>query len=190
MKNVHPDFRRAVRLLEGGQTREALGLSDALIASDCERTRLDGYMCRGMVFEDGGDGIDIDLEKSLESYRRASLIAPGAITFLSMARVSIGLGDFAGAYKFLQLSESYEVSPELLLGFAYYFEQVSPVNTEKAMDFYFRAAMKGRFAGFFGYSRVARTSGKNSKALLMDCLRLLTGPFIALAIGKRARYQF
>ena len=190
MKRVHPDFRRAMQLLEDGRTREAAGLADALIESNSERERLDGYMCRGMVFEDGGDGIEIDLKKSLDSYRRASLIAPGSITFMSMARVSLGLGDYSEAYKFLQLSRSYEVTPELLLGFALYFELSYPADPEKAMDYYFKAAMKGRFAGFFGYSRVARASGRRLKAFLMDCLRLLTGPFIALAIGARARYQF
>lgn len=190
MSKVHSDFKRAVRLLEDKRAGEALSLADALISSSDERNRLDGYMCRGMVFEDGGIDVEVDLEKSLDSYRRAALIVPDAVTFLSLARVSLRRRDYPGAFRFLEISTEYGVLPETVLGFAAYYEEVSPMDGVRAKRCYMKAAMRGRFSGFFGYSRVARAMGQPIRAMLMNCLRIATGPLIALAIGSRARFQF
>lgn len=190
MRRVHPDFRKGVRLLEQGQAGQALRLAEALIRSEDEMDRLDGYSCRGMVFEDGGLDVAIDLERSLDSYRRASLIVPCAVSFLHLARISLKQKDFAQSWRFLEISSGYEVTPEILLGYAQWFEESVPMDAEKAMFYYWKAALRGRFAGFFGYSRVARSAGQPLRALSMDVLRILTGPLIALAIGVRAQYQF
>lgn len=143
-----------------------------------------------MIYEDGGYDVPVDLSRSLDSYRRASLIAPGAVTFLNLARVSLKLKRYSEAYGFLDQSAAYEISPETVLGYGHYFEESEPMDAESAKRYFFKAAMQGRFAGFFGYSRVSRAVGQNLRALLMDCARILLGPFIALAIGARARYQF
>ena len=190
VSKVHPDFQRAVRLLERGQAGQALVLADSLIKSSDEMSRLDGYMSRGMVFEDGGVDVEIDLERSLDSYRRASLIVPDAVTFLNLARVSLKQRNFAVALKFLEISAEYEVLPETLLGFGAYYEAVVPMDGEAAKSHFMKAAMKWRFAGFFGYSRVARAMGQPVRAFLMDCLRIAAGPWIALAVGTRARFPF
>lgn len=190
MSKVHPDFKRAVHLLEIGQAGEALVLANSLIESSDEMSRMDGYMSRGMVFEDGGFDVDVDLEKSLDSYRRASLIVPDAVPFLSLARVSLKQRNYPAALKFLEISAEYEVLPETLLGFGAYFEEVVPMDGERAKSYFMKAALRGRFSGFFGYSRVARAIGQPIRAFMMDCLRIATGPWIALAIGTRARFPF
>lgn len=190
MSRVSSDFRAAVRLLDKGEASKALALADSLVASIEETSRIDGYMCRGMIYEDGGDGVPVDLDRSMDSYRRASLIAPGAVAFLSLARVSLRRKHCDEAFRFLNESASFEISPETLLGYGHYFEECESVGSEKAMRYFFKAAIRGRFAGFFGYSRVSRAAGRNFRALLMDCARIALGPFIALAIGARARYQF
>jgi TPR repeat protein len=190
MKNVHADFRRAVQLLERGQADQALRLADSLTSSMDERHRLDGYMCRGMIFEEGGSDLCVDLDKALDSYRRASLIAPNSITFTSLARVSLKRRAYAESLRFLQIAADHELTPEVLLGFAQYSEESVPMDASKAKSYYLRAALKGRFSGFFGYSRMSRKMGQPVRAALVDALRIIAGPLIALAIGARARYQF
>lgn len=190
MRKVHRDFKIGVRLLERGQAAKALALAEDLIRSEGELDRLDGYTCRGMVFEEGGVDVEVDLDRSLDSYRRASLIAPNAITFLHLARVCLRRKDFPQALRFLEMSAGYDVTPEILLGFAQWFEESDPGDSRKSKSFYLKAALRGRFSGFFGYSRVARAAGQPWRALAMDVARIVCGPFIALAIGKRARFSF
>lgn len=189
MRKVHRNFRIGVHLLEKGQAVQALALAEELIRSDDEMDRLDGYSCRGMVFEDGGLDVAVDLDKSIDSYRRASLIAPNAVTFLHLARVTLKRKEFSQSLRFLEISAGYE-TPELLLGFAQWFEESDPPDYGMAKSYYAKAALRGRFVGFFGYSRVARVVGQPLRALAVDVLRILSGPFIALAIGARARFQF
>ncbi|WP_367345824.1 hypothetical protein [Stenotrophomonas bentonitica] len=189
---MRSDFKRAVRLLEEGRAAEALALALArqLAASSDEDRRLDGFLCLGYVYEDGDADLEPDYDKSLDSFRRASLIAPHGVTFLNLARVSLKRREYAAALRFLDISAGYELSPETLLGYGYYFEELVPADTDQAKSYFLRAALRGRFAGFFGYARAARASGQHGRALMMDCARIVSGPFIALAIGARATFQF
>lgn len=190
MRKIHRDFKNGVRLLEQGRAAQALALAENMIRSEAEMDRLDGYTCRGMVFEDGGLDVEVDLDKSLDSYRRASLIAPNAISFMHLARISLKRREFPQALRFLEISADYEVTPEILLGCAQWFEESDSQDLRRAKSYYVKAALRGRFAGFFGYSRVARAAGEPLRALAMDVARILCGPLIALAIGTRARFQF
>jgi hypothetical protein len=190
MRKVHQNFRIGVRLLEKGQAAQALALAEELIRSEDEMDRVDGYSCRGMVFEDGGQDVAVDLDRSIDSYRRASLIAPNAVTFLYLARVTLKRKEFPQSLRFLEISAGYEETPEILLGFAQWFEESDPPDYGMAKSYYAKAALSGRFAGFFGYSRVARAAGQPLRALAVDIARILSGPLIALAIGTRARFQF
>lgn len=190
MRRAGSDFKLAVRLLEKGKAVEALVLAQQLVASPDEDARIDGFMCLGYLYEQGGADMEPDFDKSLDSYRRASLIAPHGITFLDLARISLKRKDFPAALRFLDISAGYEITPETQLGYGQYFEEVIPPDAEKAKSHFARAALRGRFAGFFGYSRIARASGQHGRAMLMDCARIAAGPFIALAIGVRAQYRF
>lgn len=189
-RRVHPDFKQAIRLLEEGQARTALKLAERLVASATEMVRLDGHICRGIVYEDGGIDLEPDFGKAMDSYRRASLIAPCADTFIHLARMSMKMNNYPAALRFLTISEDHEQTPEVLLGFGLYHEAHIPEGASAAKSYFVKAALRGRFAGFFGYSRVARSIDQNFRALGMDCMRIVSGPFIALAIGVRARYQF
>lgn len=125
-RRATPGFRHAVTLLDTGRASEVLDAAEALVASSDEADRLDGYFCKGMAYEDGGVDLEPDLDRSLDNYRRASLIAPGAITFMSLARVSLKKKDHPAARRFLDISANYEVTPETLLGFGHYFEDHLP----------------------------------------------------------------
>lgn len=190
MRRASFGFKLALQLLEKGRAVEALALAQQLVGSSDEDARIDGFMCMGYVYEQGGADMEPDFDKSLDCFRRASLLAPHGITFLDLARISLKRKDFPAALRFLHVSAGYEIMPETLLGYGQYFEEVLPPDAEKAKSHFLRAALRGRFAGFFGYSRVARASGQHGRAFLMDCARILSGPIIALAIGVRAQYRF
>ncbi len=100
------------------------------------------------------------------------------------------LGDFSRALRYLESAAEFEVAPELILGFAKFYEECSPADGLAAKRLYIKAALKGRFAGFFGYSRVARKMGQHGRALAVDCIRVMLGPLMALLLGKKAQYQF
>jgi hypothetical protein len=184
------DFNVAMDLLSKGKAREALAWAEALIESEDESRRLDGFLCRGLVYEDGGEGVCVDLHVALDSYRRVSLIAPSSVAFSNLARVSMKLKDFSRAAKYLGIAAEFEMTPEVILGLALFHEESSPFDGEAAKRLYIRAACKGRFAGFFGYSRVARKLGERGRAFAVDCIRVLLGPAIAVLVGKKSQYQF
>lgn len=190
MSHAKDQFKSAMDLLSEGNAREVLLWAESMIASEEESRRLDGLLCRGMVYEDGGVGVNVDLKAALDSYRRVSLIAPCSVAFANLARVCIKLTDFPRALHYLESAADYESTPEVALGFARFYEERLPADRPAAKRLYIKAAMKGRFAGFFGYSRIARSLGQSGRALAMDCMRVLLGPFIALLLGRRARYQF
>lgn len=194
LKNRRKDeFAQAMRLLDVGCAREALEIGNYLVSSDDEGDRLSGYLCRGLAYEDGGKDLEPDLEKSIDNYRRASLIAPDALSFCYLARASMKIATGVGyqrAFRYLQEAEALGLTPEVILGFAYYYRTKPDVDLDAAKKNYMRAALAGRFAGFFGYAEVARLLGQNGRALVADCLRIALGPLIALLIGKRAQDRF
>ncbi|MFV1849023.1 tetratricopeptide repeat protein [Stenotrophomonas maltophilia] len=190
MSYTGEEFKVAMDLLSKGEAGKALSLAESLIESEDESKRLDGYLCRGMVYEDGGEGVCVDLDVALDSYRRVSLIAPSSIAFSNLARVSMKLKDFSRAIRYLEIAGEFEMTPEVILGFALFHEESSSFDGRAAKRLYLRAALNGRFAGFFGYSRVARKLGERGRALAVDCIRVLLGPVIAFIIGKKSQFQF
>jgi len=184
------DYGAAIKLLHRGRAKDALFIAERLVASSVESERLDGYMCLGAVYEDGGDDVAIDLSRAISAYRQAAVINPCGLTFMSLARVQMLSGLFPESFRSLGFALEYGESPELYLGFAQYYECNGAGELEKSAKFYRRAASTGRFAGFFGYSRVARLMGRKGVATLVDALRIVMGPFIFLLIGAKARYTF
>lgn len=186
-------FSKAMRLLDDGYAKDALQIGNDLVSSEDEGDRLSGYLCRGLAYEDGGDDLQSDIEKSIYNYRQAALIAPDAISFCNLARASMKKGSGNGyqdALKFLQEAAEINVTPEVILGFAHYHRTKPDRDLDAAKKFYLRAASQGRFLGFFGYSELARELEQNFRALVVDCLRIILGPFIALLLGKRAQDRF
>ena len=185
------EFEKATRLLDLGKVREALVIADAFLAKKDEGSRLSGYLCRAMAYEDGGDGIAQDFDKAIDNFRRASLIAPWSGAFVNLARVSMKRKDgYADARRFLDVALSYSLTPEVVLCLAHYYETKPDPELMFAKECYVKAAFLWRFAGFFGYSRVARQMGQWGRALCVDILRLILGPILALLIGAKAQYRF
>lgn len=182
-----------MRLLERGQPKEALRCAELLIASESEADRLSGHLSRGWIYEDGGPGLDVDLVRAFHSFLQVSLIAPDAVSYLNLARVSVKMGGdrgFSDAYKYLNLAAQSQLTPEVLLGFAtYYCEKPSP-DLRQARRYFLKAALRGRFAGFFGYSRVSRLLKQHYLAFGADVLRVIVAPLLLLMIGSRTRNRF
>lgn len=182
-----------MRLLDDGCAKDALEIGNALVLSEDEGDRLSGYLCRGLAYEDGGQDLQPDIEKSIYNYRQAALIAPDPISFCYLARASMKISGGRGyqdAFKYLQEAAGIGLTPEVILGFAHYHRTKPDADLDAAKKFYLRAAASGRFRGFFGYSEVARELRQNVRAFVADCIRITLGPFIDLLLGKRAQDRF
>lgn len=100
-------------------------------------------------------------------------------------------GDRAEKAKaYLNEAARMEKSAEVLLGYAAFFHRGPGRDPRRAKSYYVRAALLGRFQGFFGYSKISRELGQLGRAALVDVVRILVGPFLALVLGARARGSF
>lgn len=185
------EYSKVVMLLDRGRAYDALLIADRLIHSGNEDSYLLGLLCRGMVYEDGGERVEQDFDKAMDNYRRVSLIAPCGLAFINLARVSMKRhGGYPDARRFLDVALTYGMTPELALCLAEYYETSPEPDLSYAKQCYVKAAFLWRFAGFFGYSRVARRMGQWGRALCVDVLRLVLGPILALLIGSKAQHRF
>jgi len=186
-------FLEALRLLDQGSAQAALRIADDLVSSGNERERQQGFLCRGYAFEQGGTDLAVDLEKTMQSFRQVAVSAPHALTFCNLARVSMrkaGGDGHAEALRHLKEAAALGITPEVLLGFAQYHRTKPNPDLEIAKGYYLKAALRGRFAGFFGFAEVARERGESIRARVADVLRIVLGPVLAIVLGRRAQDRF
>ena len=181
--NIYGDACRALR---DKRMSSVIALSDELIRVG--EMRDSGYFMRGIAFEYGGDGVDINLDRAIDSYRQAAYLMPDSITFLYLARAHMKKGGehHKSALRYIEEAEVARKSPMVDVAYARYYEELPTPDYVKAGSYYLRAAMSGRFAGFFGYSSVSRKLGRKFRALFVDCVRITLGPFLFLILGKKA----
>jgi tetratricopeptide (TPR) repeat protein len=151
-----------------------------------------GYLYRGTAYENGDADLKGDLDKAISDYMQLALLSPTREPFLYLANAYMELGGdgYGRALRYLQEAEALGDSPGLDLGYAKYYEGLQPPALDLARRHFFRAAMAGRFQGFFGAARVLRKLGRPVSALFVDIARFALGPLIALLIGRRAQYRF
>lgn len=185
-------FKKAMRMLDEGHAQSALAVGHELLRSDDEAYKLSGHLCVGLIYEEGGNDLVQDLDRATYHYHHASALSPDPIPFSYLARATMkrGPSGYTLAYKYLVEARKLGEPSEVLLGFATYYRTKPDKDLTSAKRYYLRAALQGRFAGFFGYSSVSRELGQKVRALLMDCLRLVVGPFLALLIGRAAQDRF
>lgn len=183
--NIYHSARQALVERKVG---DLLSLAEALISSDHAPAHASGYLLRGMAYELGGDGVEQDLERAAADYRKAATLAPDAIPYLYLARTLMKQGGerHRTALRYIKEAESIRKTPEVDLAYAKYFESGQDPDLVKARHYYTRAALAGRFAGFFGYAQVSRRMGQGVRAACVDCLRLVVGPFLFLLLGREA----
>lgn len=184
-------FENAARLMDFGRAKEAMDIARNLLDEDDEESHISGHLCLGMIYEDGGDGVTKNLDKSMDSYLRVSAISPCSLSFINLARVSMKRhGGYPDARRFIDAALVYGTTPEATLCLASYHETKPNPDLQSAKEFYLKAAFLCRLSGFSGYSRVSRKMGFWAKALAMDALRLLLTPALILASKGQARFTF
>lgn len=185
-------FRASLRALSKGQALDALSLANEFQASGDKADHVSAHICKGLIYEHGGEGLPADLDRAMQHYRQASLVLRDQTTFCDMARATMKKGPayFEEGLKYLQEARSIQDGPEVDLGFAEYYKSRPEPDYPLARRYFARAARAGRFMGFFGYAEVSRRMGQNARALMVDALRLVLGPFIALLIGSKATGRF
>lgn len=151
-----------------------------------------GFMLRGSAYEHGSsDGVG-DIAMAVQDFRQVSILAPHSLSYQCLARVLMKSGNdnYPSALRFLGEASSLGATPELYLGYAHYYQTCREPDLQLARKYFLRAALRGRFQGFFGYSHVSRMLGQPIRAAFVDAVRVVLGPFIWLVLGAKARYQF
>ena len=121
-----------------------------------------------------------------------AILAPGTPSLLNLARTLMkqGPAHYPAAWAFLGEASAMDHTPEVDLGFAEYHLGAPSGDLRLAQQHFLRAAMAGRFKGFFGYARASRRAGQPGRAFIADCLRVVLGPLLWLLLGEKAQYQF
>lgn len=190
--NGSSSFGEAMRFLYAGRATEALRIGERLLADPDASRKLSGHLCLGLVLEEGGSGVAQDLDAALVHYAEATAMAGGSLTSCYQARATMKKGPeyYDSAIEFLEKAQALGDDPEVLLGFAHYYRTKPNPQIELAKRFYLRAALRGRFAGFMGYSEVSRQVGQRGRALAMDIVRVSCGPFLTIFLGGAANDVF
>lgn len=185
-------FGKAMRLLDAGLAQDALGIGKSLLSSKDESYKLAGHLCVGLVYEEGGDDLARDIDKAIFHYHHAVAAARDPISFSYLARAMMKKGACAypAAFRYLVEAKNLGEPPEVLLGLAQYHRTKPDKDMVLAKRYYLRAALQGRFAGFFGYSSTCRELRQERRALAMDVVRLMAGPFLAFLLGRSAQDRF
>lgn len=185
-------FKYAMQLLYAGRAAEAMAVGKDLLGQSEASHQLSGHLCLGLIYEEGGPGVPQDLDAAILHYHKAAVIAQEPLTFCYLARAAMKKSEscYSSAFRFLEEASRLGNPVELSLGYAYYYRTKKDPDPELAKKYYLRAALRGRFAGFFGYSSLCRSLGQNGRALGMDTIRLLSGPLLALLLGGSAQDEF
>jgi len=189
------DFFRDTRLaIKEKKAIEVLETSGRLLSLEDTFSRFRGYLLRGHVFEYGGGGIKIDLQRAIADYRSAAILIrnsdPAPLLYLARAHMKQGSQEYPVALKYIREADSVEHTPEVDLAYAYFYETMAEPNFDAAKKHFLKAALSGRFAGFFGYAEVLRKTENRFFACMVDCIRVLLGPLLFLVLGKRASQSF
>ena len=182
----------AEKAYKKGEMNEFFKLSERLISSNDFHDQVSGYMMKGVFYEISGDHIEKNLECAINNYRIASYMKPEVYAYLFLARALMKQGEngvpgaHEAALRYIDEATSIRHTQEADIAYARYYEGLYTPNYTKAVFYYKRLILSGRFAGFFGYSSVLKKTGHPVYALLIDCARIVLGPFFFLILGKKA----
>lgn len=146
----------------------------------------------GIIYEFGTYTSKIDAPSAVTYYRRSAFATrcPVSYRYLARALLKCGESSYGEAHRCLIEAQRLGPSPEVDLGFAWYHETAPVQDLRAAGNYYMRAAMRGRFMGFFGYARVARKRGQRFRALIVDIVRIASGVFLFILLGRKATNVF
>ncbi|MFY2763926.1 hypothetical protein [Arenimonas sp. MALMAid1274] len=190
MKNgsVTDDIRAAEALLGNEEFEAVIPLADAIVAAG-EPGLIDGLILRASAYEKWQSGPEERLSRALADWERLKELAPGPIVYRNLARLLLKLGRHQEAFDCLMKARTERSPPELLLGFARYYESKVPPDIDAARSYYFRAAMKGRSRGIRRYVELSMDNGKPFQAIAMLMAGLMATPVLALVLGQRRHHD-
>lgn len=183
------EIKEAEQAWKEGRASDMVRISDSIISSDDDYTKGCGYIIRGLAYEFGGQEVVIDLPKALDLYRQAAVIQQNQhmpYFYMAMVLMKMGGSNHIKAFRYLEEARALKVWSSLDLAYGSFYEGLPEPDYEKARKYYGRAALRGRARGFFGYSRASRAMGLWGRALLVDVVRIIIGPFLYILLGKKA----
>lgn len=190
---ISREMKQAQEAFRGGKASDTLAALEKVFHDADSPTAAAAHLMRGLVFEFGGEGVQVDLSKAVNNYRMASHLvgSSDAMVFLYLARASMkqGTHSYPEALKYIQEASAVRHSPNVDLAFAEYYE-VAESERGLSKKYYFKAAVKGRFAGFFGLASALRKDGQRLQALMVDIVRIILGPVLLILLGRAARDSF
>ena len=177
-------------ILAGNYSRLAV-LAPALIAEG-GRFLISGYLYLGIAYENGDSELEVDIDRAVNAYRQLVLLVPCTESYIYLARAMMKRGNesYGDFHKYLSEARKYGTSAILDLGFAEYYKTKKDPDYALSRTYFKRAALRGRFRGFFGYSECSRLMGQPVNALAVDVLRVMTGWMFYLVAGGKTKEQF
>jgi hypothetical protein len=140
-----------------------------------------GYFYRGRAYEvEGGDS----LAGAVGDFRQLVLLAPSLDSYLYLARALLATGGREEEVeKMLDAGGRFGHSSVLDLGWAEFYRKKATADLVVSRSYYLKAAVKGRFQGFFGFSETSRLLGQPVRAFLFDVVRVSSGWLISMLMG-------
>lgn len=181
----------ANRAFQAGRAGDALAILHRL--PEEVRRDANAILLEGLIHEFGGRDVEPDLAKALRCYQMVATLAPEVtLPCLYIARVLMKTEGTNPTLVRRWLSDASRIrhDADVDLAYAAFYEEGAQIDLDRALACFRRAAFSGRYAGFFGISRILRKRGKRVSALAVDCLRILLAPILLMLFGKRVTASF
>lgn len=174
-ENLVTSLKYLSYLLEGGR-------------SACDAS---AYMLRGLIYEYGGEQVEVNFPLALSNYKNASALIRGEVSapHLYIARVLMKMKKIDEARSSLEAAKNICNSPEVELAYAYFYQNCIR-DVALCKSHYKRAAFRGRYAGFFGWSRLLKSEGKVVAAFFVDAVRIAMAPLLIALFGRSVMNSF
>jgi hypothetical protein len=175
----------------GGDYQRMILLAEQLIAMGQEGD-INGLHLRARAFEGWVEGPADRLDRAVADYQRLTEMGacPAAFQNLARARMKQGPEHYPDAFLALMAGERLGGSPEILLGFAWYYRTKPNPDFLLARRYYRQAAFRGRLAGIAGCIEVSMMLDQYGIAALAGLAGVVVKPLMILVHGPQARFQF
>lgn len=179
----------AEEALAAGKFEAAVEAANVLVEAG-EPWLIDGLLRRALAFENWTNGPPNRLDVAASDWRKMVEIAPASVSFRSLARILLKVGERDAALANLAKAESLGFTPEVMLGFAEFYRSSSPPDLRRAKIYFRRAALRGRTQGMHGYVEIAYALEQPFSAVAMVIMAMISAPFLALFLGERRHSCF
>ena len=170
-----------------GERRLARDLARRLIAEG----NSGGYMLLGMIQEYGGDGIAIDFDSAITSYRSWAYAHEYGAPYRYLARVYLkksGHGDLERAEAYLTEARKFEHNGALYLALGAYHE--CREEWAQSAKYNLIALFHGRILGMRRASTALSRAGYAPLGWVLRGLQIIVGPTLGLILGRRILEDF